>query len=114
MNKKGSLPIILLVLGVFAVGSLALLSFIVADFKTTNSFVGVGVMKSLNEDLDEYAFYNAQGVLQEDLMKWYNLTEEGNSLCFYVEDKTQRAFKLTGEGDKILFSVKYCVPKKGL
>ncbi len=110
-NKKGNLPIVLLVIGVFAICSLALLTFLIADFKINNSFFGIGIMMDLNEDIDEYSFFFDQGVPKEKLKQIYNLSEDGENFVFYREEKVSGAlFKKGVKKDDILFSVKYVVP----
>ena len=51
-NKKGNLPIIILVLGVLAVCSLALLSFYNSNLKVSNNFVGVKLIEKLNSQIE--------------------------------------------------------------
>ena len=53
MNKKGNLPIIILILGVLAVCSLALLSFYSSNLKVSNNFVGVKLIEKLNSEIEE-------------------------------------------------------------
>lgn len=52
MNKRGNLPIIILVLGVLAVCALALLSFYVSNFKVSNSFSGIKLVEKLNSQIE--------------------------------------------------------------
>ena len=56
MNKKGDLPTVVLVIGVFVVCSLALASFYVSNFKVKNSFVGVEVIEELTSQIEENLF----------------------------------------------------------
>ena len=51
-NKRGNLPIIILVLGVLAVCSLALLSFYSSNLKVSNNFVGVKLIEKLNSQIE--------------------------------------------------------------
>ncbi len=60
-NKRGNLPIILLVLGILAVCSLALLSFYFANLKMSNNFSGVALLEELNAQI-EYNSYNELAV----------------------------------------------------
>ncbi len=52
MNKRGNLPIIILVLGVLAVCSLALLSFYSSNLKVSNNFAGVKLIEKLNSQIE--------------------------------------------------------------
>ena len=111
MKSKGNLPIVLLVMGVFALCSLALLTFLIADFKTNNSFVGIGKMFQLQEDLDEYSFLVEKGASETFLEQRYNLTEESGVKYFYLEEQAGGSLfkKGVSRGD-LLFSVEYAVP----
>ena len=111
MKSKGNLPIVILVIGVFAVCSLALLTFLIADFRTNNSFVGIGIMLQLQEDIDEHAFLIQSGVSEGFLDNKYNLTEIDGPKSFYREELVGGALfkKGVSRGD-LLFSVKYPVP----
>ena len=48
MNKKGDLPVTLLVIGVFAVCTLALLSFFYSSYTLNKSFTGVEILEEAN------------------------------------------------------------------
>jgi len=109
-NKKGNLPIVLLVLGVFALCSLGLISFLIADFKTNNSFVGIGLMIDLQEQIDEYTFLKEQGVGAAVLEERYNLTTIDGEKKFYLEQREGGIFFDKGSGGDLLFSVEFPVP----
>jgi len=55
-NKKGNLPIIILVLGVLAVCSLALLSFYASNLKVSNNFSGISKMEDINSQIEINAY----------------------------------------------------------
>ncbi|MCK5624536.1 hypothetical protein KAI04_01720 [Candidatus Pacearchaeota archaeon] len=52
MNKRGNLPIIILVLGVLAVCSLALLSFYSSNLKVSNNFESIKLVEKLNSQIE--------------------------------------------------------------
>jgi len=80
MNKRGNLPIIILVLGVLAVCSLALLSFYSSNFKVSNNFAGVKIIEGLHAqaEIDSYQekpateLYDDKKVLRPKLFKPLN------------------------------------------
>lgn len=110
-NKKGDLPVTLLVLGIFALCGFALLTFFISDFKTNNSFVGISVLQKINSNADQYLFYKNQGISQENLVKFFNLTEEYGRKYFYKEESPTSGGVLgIGGKPELLFSVKYQVP----
>ena len=91
-NKKGSIPIIILVLGVLAVCSLALLSFYISNFKVENSFSRLKIVEQMNCQIESNLY-------------------EGKSIDnLYLEDKIKRPSLNFKEGflkEKIVFSVTY-------
>ena len=105
-NKKGDIPVTILVIGVFAVCSLALLTFFISDFKTSNSFVGIDIMQKMNAQIDEYKFYQSQGVSDEKIQSYYRLIEEDGRKYLYLEKYSSGIF---GKEQKLLFSVRYPV-----
>ncbi len=110
MNRKGSIPIVLLVIGVFAICCFALLTFLMADFKATTSFVGISIMKNLTQNIEEYDSYkNIQNISEERLASMFNLKEIKGQDCFYYEELDKKAFsRLQGDYGNVLFSVQYC------
>jgi hypothetical protein len=52
MNKRGDLPVTLLIIGVFAVCTLALLSFFYSSFLLHKSFVGVDMVENANIQIE--------------------------------------------------------------
>lgn len=75
-NKRGDIPITILVIGVFVVCTLALLSFFVSSINLRNSFVGVDFTEETNkyiekkqfdgEDLDKFSF----GINKTKILPW--------------------------------------------
>lgn len=74
-NKRGDIPIVILVLGVVAICALALLSFLVSKSKTESEFQGVAALQKMNSEIEKFEFYK----------KNYDL-EEAQSLVGSVED----------------------------
>ena len=106
-NKKGDVPVTILVIGVFGVCSLALLTFFISDFKVSNSFVGIDIMEKMNAQVDEYKYYQMKGVSDETIQTYYRIVEEDGRRYMYL-DKYQN--KLFSDGEILLFSVRYPVP----
>ena len=90
MNKKGNLPIIILVLGVLAVCSLALLSFYSSNLKVSNNFAGVKLIEKLNSQIETNLY-------QEKLVE--GLYEHKNVTTFNFKDGFLK--------EKTIFSVVY-------
>jgi len=62
MNKKGSVPVTILVIGVFALCALALITFFISEFQFSNSFAMVDDLRAISVFEDEWHFYTNQGV----------------------------------------------------
>jgi len=53
-NKRGDVPVTILVLGVFAVCALALVSFISSDRNVEKSFTGIELVEDANLKVEKY------------------------------------------------------------
>ncbi|MEN7982192.1 MAG: hypothetical protein ABFQ65_01980 [Nanoarchaeota archaeon] len=91
-NNKGDIPITILVIGVFAVCTLAVLSFISSTINLRNSFVGVDIIKNVNNQIEFKEFMN----------------EDAN--YFYQEINKTNIFPQWLKEDELLFSIKYKKP----
>ncbi len=56
LNKRGDIPITILVIGVLLVCALAIFSFFSSTIKTRNYFAGVGVVEKMNSQIEEKIF----------------------------------------------------------
>lgn len=57
-NKKGNIPVTILVIGVFAICTLTILSFIVFSYNTSKHFVGPGLIETILSMEEELKFNN--------------------------------------------------------
>lgn len=57
-NKRGDIPITVLVIGVIAVCCMALFSFSLSTTKIRDSFVGLGMMEKINSQIENKTFYS--------------------------------------------------------
>ena len=76
-NKRGNLPIIILILGVLAVCSLALLSFYSSNLKVSNNFAGVKLVEELNSEIETniYQGKSVQGLNKIKDVKTFNFKD---------------------------------------
>jgi len=65
-NKKGDIPVTILVIGVVAVCIMALLSFLSSTAKVRNSFVGIGALEEMNLQRERNYFYKTSGLVTGD------------------------------------------------
>lgn len=110
-NKKGDIPTVILVIGVFAVCTVGIITFFIADFHTANSFVGVQVMQKFNAQVEEYTFYLNQGISPTKLQNKFNITKIDGKEYFYMEIPYEPS--LFGKGKSTgspMFSARYPVP----
>lgn len=78
MNKKGDLPVTILVIGVLAVCAFAIFSFIYSSSQISKSFVGLEVIEEANSEIETYSlqyYYN-----YENKTKFSPSLDEGFSL----------------------------------
>ncbi len=62
-NKRGDIPITILVIGVVVVCILALMSFLSSTSKIRNSFVGIGALEEMNLQRERNYFYKTSGLV---------------------------------------------------
>ena len=87
MDKRGDLPVTILIIGVFVVCTLALFSFIYSSYLINKSFVGVEVIENANIQIETH-----------------------NLQHFYVEKnatKISPGWNLNWIKEKTIFSVEY-------
>lgn len=64
-GKRGDIPTLTLVLGVFLVCTSALVSFYVSSVKTEKIFTGFGLVEEMNTEIEKYYFYKNLGEYSE-------------------------------------------------
>ena len=103
-NKRGDVPITILVIGIFALCSLALFTFLISDIQTSNSFVGVSKLAELNLKINQYHFLNSNGVSFEKISEVTGILKDGDEKYIYLEKRD------TWNKDRFIFSVNYTFP----
>ena len=115
-NKKSSVPVTILVIGVFLVCSYALLTFFISDFKISNSFIVVTLVREANIQIDEYLFYKNSGVSLEKIDKYFDeisFDSNFNSLVLkkeFYDFRTVPKFDLDWKEEYLVFEMKYFLP----
>lgn len=72
-NKKGDIPITVLVIGIILICCIAIFSFSYSTVKMRNSFVGLGVMKEMNSQIEQNVFEGVEpaGIyLEKKITRW--------------------------------------------
>jgi hypothetical protein len=58
MNKRGDIPLTILIIGVFGVCTLALISFFYSSYLINKAFVGVEIMEKANIQMESHSTDN--------------------------------------------------------
>ncbi len=109
MNNRGDVPTAILVLGTFAVCTLALVSFFASSLFVENTFFGPNLVEKMNSQVNEYKFYSSKNLNSENIKEIilleenFYINEEGK---YFEINKSNEAFWFW-EDEKLLFSVKY-------
>ena len=120
-NKRGDIPTAILVLGAFAVCTLALISFYASSIFVENNFFGLDLVEKMNSQVNEYNFYNSKNLNGEEIREIlllednFYIGENQNSGGYFEINKTETDFKFGGlsfdkkdwSEEKLLISVKY-------
>ena len=97
-NKKADIPVTILVIGVFAICTLAILSFKFMDIKTTKGFYeSVEGVEEMNSQIQKYYFYKNLGIENSEIEKLLDIKEG----YIEVEKKID---------DDFIIKIKYPVP----
>jgi len=93
-NKKGDVPITILVVGVFALCTLALITFYFAEIKIQNAFSGLNVAENVNSIAEQLNFYKKNNPdeinqIASDNGDYYSIIQEYNiseGVLFWKKD----------------------------
>ena len=75
-NKKADIPITILVIGVLAICTLAILSFFLSDRIVKNKFVVLDAVEEAKIMKEKISFYNNTGMSQEEIGKIIGIKED--------------------------------------
>ncbi len=120
-NKHGDIPVAVLVLGTFALCTLALLSFYASGIFVANNFFGPDLVEQMNSNINEYNFYASQNLSPEEIKKIllleenFYISKSRDPEEFFEINKTETNFKFGGlsfdredwSEEKLLISVRY-------
>ena len=56
-NKRGDIPVVILVIGVVMLCGIAIVSFFISDIQINGEPLGVGLMEEINADIEKFYFY---------------------------------------------------------
>lgn len=87
LNKKGDIPVTILVIGVIAVCMMAILSFYFANQSVKNSFGVVEIVEKASISLDKILFYQNLGLSQSEIDKIFNVKSDVQGRYIYFEQE---------------------------
>jgi len=86
MNKKGDIPVLILVIGVFSICTLAIISFFVSDSRASKDLLEIGMFEKFQIDLETFYFYkNAWDTPDEAARKIGARTDDEGNLVIERE-----------------------------
>jgi len=103
-NKRGDVPITILVLGTFVICSLALLSFFVSNLTISNSFENIDLMEKMNSKINEYNFYKNQRLTDENIKEILKEEDFFMENDYFLINKTDESLF---DDDEFEFSIKF-------
>jgi hypothetical protein len=65
-NRRGDIPITILVIGVVMVCTIALISFFLASISVRNNFIGIGLVEQLDSQIEENSFSGKTNFLENN------------------------------------------------
>lgn len=99
MGKKASIPITILVVGVFVVCTLAVISFILTKVHTKEDFAGVKMVEKINLQIEDFEVH-------KDLFRVDSKKLDSGERVLYLEKKKTSGF-LWWKKEWVTFSVEY-------
>lgn len=105
LDKRGDVSITLLVIGVFAICTLAILSFIFYTKANQGNFANTETFESLYLKVENFYFYLNSGLSAEESANKIGAQIEGNKLILNAQQEESRLF---APAKKIL-SVQYII-----
>lgn len=105
LNKRGDVSITILVIGVFAVCTLAILSFLFYTQLSQGSFVNTETFENLYSQMENFYFYVNSGLSVEESAQKIGAQIDGNKLILNAQQNESGIFTST----KKLLSIQYIV-----
>jgi hypothetical protein len=109
-NRRADISITLLVIGVFAVCTLALLSFLTYNQRNQGSFANMELFENLSLHADNFYFYVNSGLSADEAAQKIGAQIEGNKLVLNAKQETPSLFALiTKKEPNVVVSATYIV-----
>jgi hypothetical protein len=102
-NRRADITVTILVIGIFAICTLATISFLISKIHVRSSFTGVDLMEKMNSQIESYS-------ISHDLSKVDTKVNDQGVRVFYQDQKDSSGY-LWWKSEKVIFSVEYKVPQ---
>ncbi len=83
MNKKGDIPITILVIGIFLVCTIAYVTFVVENDKFKNSFFGLNLQENMNSNIEHFYTYLALGKTKQEAVDLIQKDSQADAVISY-------------------------------
>ena len=89
LNRLGNVPITILVIGIFAVCTLAISSFVISNISVSSDFIGINLIEKLNYFEEEIMFYTKPEInkIPAELMPLFGNGVVNGNVDFHGEKK---------------------------
>ena len=106
-NKHGDITVMILVIGVFAICTLAILSFIISESKEVKNPLGTELFEEIHSDVEKFYFYS--NILSKEIAaNEIDATLEGNQLIIERQVLIPKSkIQIISTSQPPLISVKY-------
>ncbi|MGD9276566.1 MAG: hypothetical protein PVJ67_05315 [Candidatus Pacearchaeota archaeon] len=107
MNKRGDIPVIILVIGVVGICILAILSFSFSLSSRGNALIGPYLIEDVLSISEQISFYEKKGINFQSLID-KKITDLGNQI--YIQKNSDGSYLIHEESrnsDELIFEVEY-------
>ena len=84
-NKRGDIPVMLLVIGVVGICTLAIISFYISDKNVRGGFEALELIEEIGLESEKIMFYERVGLSQEEINEILNIKEDGQGRYLLIE-----------------------------
>lgn len=84
-NKRGDIPVMLLVIGVVGICTLAIISFYISDKNVRGGFEAIELIEEIGLEAEKIMFYERVGLSQEEINEILNIKEDGQGRYLLIE-----------------------------
>ncbi len=109
INKRGDIPITILVVEVIAICSLAIFSFISSNFFSSSVFLATSSLENINVMINDYSFYKTVGLSDGEIEKLLNIQTDNFGRKYIYYERRAIKSRLGLRGKEFIFSAKYYI-----